>query len=262
MRIIKKAIVAFVALSICLSHPAALAENSDWGLSYPNPGEKPRGNAGAEALLENDAYFVGTGDEKAVYLTFDAGYENGYTERILDTLKEAEVPAAFFLVGTYIRDNPELTCRMVEEGHIVGNHTMSHPDMSAISGREAFARELGLTEEQYRAATGEEMPGYYRPPEGKYSESNLKQARELGYKTVFWSLAYADWDAGAQPTKEQAFEKLIPRLHPGAVLLLHSTSATNAEILGELISAYREKGYEFKSLDDLTGAAKFSHPFQ
>jgi len=206
--------------------------------------------ASRESLLKHDAFFVG-GQEKIIYLTFDAGFENGHTAPILDVLKKTQVPAAFFLVGTYIRDNPELVTRMVEDGHIVANHTMSHPDMSAISDMQSFKNELAKTEEVYKNIIGEDMPKYYRPPRGVYNEANLRMAKELGYKTVFWSLAYVDWYVDKQPSHEAAFSKLLPRAHPGMVLLLHSTSKTNAEILEELITKYREMSYEFKDLNDL-----------
>ena len=230
----------------------AAAEEGSWGLSFPQPGQKPNGNTSAPSLRAYDAWFVGSGEEKVIYLTFDAGYENGNTAPILDVLKKEQVPAAFFLVGTYIRDHQELVRRMAAEGHLVCNHTMTHPDMSAIRDREAFAKELTRTEEIYRSVTGEEMPKYYRPPSGKYSTANLQMAKELGYKTVFWSLAYVDWLQDRQPSKEEAFAKLLPRLHPGTVLLLHSTSQTNALILEELIARCRKMGYRFESLDRLT----------
>ena len=141
---------------------------------------------------------------------------------------------------------------MVREGHIVGNHTYHHPDMSLISDKESFKKELTSLEELYKEITGEEMPKYYRPPQGKFSEENLRMADELGYKTIFWSLAYVDWYKDDQPTKEQAFSKLIPRIHPGAVVLLHSTSDTNEMILDELLTKWKDLGYTFKTLDDLT----------
>ena len=140
---------------------------------------------------------------------------------------------------------------MVKEGHLVGNHTYTHPDMSAISTKEQFEKELNQLEEKYEEVTGEKMKKYYRPPQGKYSESNLKMAEEMGYKTIFWSLAYVDWYESDQPTKEEAFDKLIPRLHPGAIVLLHSTSKTNSEILDELLTKWEEMGYEFKSTEEL-----------
>jgi peptidoglycan-N-acetylmuramic acid deacetylase len=141
---------------------------------------------------------------------------------------------------------------MVEEGHIVGNHTFNHPDMSKISDKESFRKELTSLDELYKQVTGQDIAKYYRPPQGKFNEQNLAMAKELGYKTIFWSLAYADWYNDKQPTKEQAFSKLLPRIHPGAVLLLHSTSKTNSEILDELLTNYEEAGYTFKTLDDLT----------
>jgi peptidoglycan-N-acetylmuramic acid deacetylase len=161
------------------------------------------------------------------------------------------VKAAFFLVGNYVQKNGDLVRRMVEEGHIVGNHTMHHPDMSKISDKAAFRKELTDLEDLFRDATGKELPKYYRPPQGIYSEENLKMAQELGYKTVFWSLAYADWDNNAQPTRQTAMEKLTGRIHDGAVILLHLNSATNAEILEELLTAYMEMGYRFQTLDAL-----------
>jgi len=244
-------IVLSLLLVFSLLPANAYAAEGNWGLGgYGDSGEKPTGNASSDELLEYGAYYVGSGDDKVIYLTFDAGYENGYTEQILDVLKEEEVPAAFFLVGTYIKENPDIVTRMVEEGLTVGNHTMNHPDMSSYS-EEAFTEEMTGTEELYEELIGEEMPKFYRPPQGKYSESNLEMANKLGYTTVFWSLAYVDWYVDDQPTKEQAFEKLIPRVHPGTVLLLHSTSETNANILKELIQEYRNMGYEFRSIDEL-----------
>ena len=163
--------------------------------------------------------------------------------------------AAFFLVGNYLKTSPELVKRMVSEGHTVGNHTYSHPDMSAISTEDAFREELSKLEEEYKSVTGKEMLKYYRPPQGKYSEANLKMAKDLGYRTIFWSLAYVDWYESDQPTKEEAFNKLIPRVHPGAIVLLHSTSKTNAEILDELLIKWENMGYKFKSITELPEAA-------
>lgn len=226
-------------------------ETGSWGLSFRQEGEAPIGNAGADQLKVYDAAYIGDTSEKVLYLTFDAGYENGSTVKILDTLKEKQVPAAFFLVGNYIERNADLVRRMVSEGHIVGNHTMHHYDMSKLSTMGAFSKELTDLENLFTEKTGQEMAKYYRPPQGIYSEENLKMAQQLGYKTVFWSLAYVDWNNDAQPTKEQAFQKLLPRTHNGAVILLHSTSQTNGEILGELIDHWKEEGYRFGTLAEL-----------
>lgn len=239
-----------VTAAVCIFAKSAL-ETGSWGLSFRQEGAPPIGPAGQDQLRQYDAVYLGDTAQKVLYLTFDAGYENGCTEKILDTLKKHQVPAAFFLVGTYMEKNADLVRRMAEEGHIVGNHTMHHPDMSAITDKAAFARELEGVEGCYREVTGRELPKFYRPPQGVYSEENLKMAKELGYKTVFWSLAYVDWNNDAQPTKEQAFEKLLPRTHPGAVVLLHSTSKTNAEILDELLTKWKEEGYRFASVEEL-----------
>ncbi len=229
----------------------AFSEITNWGLSFREEGKAPQGNVSAEFLKNYNAYYVLNGEEKVIYLTFDAGFENGYMPNILDVLKKHDIKATFFLVGNYLETEPDLVKRMIEEGHIVGNHTYTHPDMSKISDAESFNRELVKFEEKYKEVTGQDLVKFYRPPQGKFSESNLKQANELGYKTFFWSLAYVDWYVNDQPTKEQAFSKLIPRIHPGAVVLLHSTSKTNSEILDELITKWKEMGYTFKNLDEI-----------
>lgn len=229
---------------------SASAEGN-WGLSFQEEGKTPVGNADSQELARYDAYYADDTDEKVLYLTFDAGYENGNTEPILDALKKHGISATFFVVGTYIESEPGLIRRMAKEGHTVGNHTWHHPDMSRIATIDSFRRELKAVEDAYREITGQEMAKYYRPPQGKYSESNLKMAQELGYKTFFWSLAYVDWNQKDQPTKEEAFRTLLGRTHPGAVVLLHSTSATNAEIMDELLTRWEEMGYVFKSLGDL-----------
>ena len=226
-------------------------ETGAWGLSFRTEGQAPIGNVNATVLKNYDAAFLGDTGQKVLYLTFDAGYENGYTEKILDILKKHNVSATFFLVGNYLQRNADLVRRMVSEGHTVGNHTMHHPDMSKISDLSAFRQELEEFEQLYQQITGQPLKKYYRPPQGTYSESNLKMAKELGYKTVFWSLAYADWDNQKQPTADYAFSKLLPRTHQGAVVLLHSTSATNADILDELLTRWEEMGYSFGTLEEL-----------
>lgn len=228
----------------------------DWGLSFQTEGEAPLGNATKEYLDSFNALYTGNTREKTVYITFDAGFENGNTEPILDALKKHEVKATFFLVGNYFETQPELVKRMAEDGHTVANHTYSHPDMSKIADKESFAAELTKNEALYKEITGREMVKLYRPPQGKFCEENLKMAQELGYTTVFWSLAYVDWYTEDQPTKEQAFSKLIPRVHPGAVVLLHSTSSTNAQILDELLTKWEEMGYTFGDLEALCSAAR------
>lgn len=229
--------------------PASAEGN--WGLSFQEEGKTPVGNATFEELAKYDAFYAEQTEEKHIYLTFDVGYENGNTASILDTLKKHNVSATFFVVGTYIESDPELVKRMAEEGHIVGNHTWHHPDMSQIAAMDAFKKELEDVENAYLEVTGEEMTKFYRPPQGKYSEANLKMAQELEYKTFFWSLAYVDWYDDNQPSREDAFEKLLGRIHPGAIVLLHSTSDTNALILDELIQKWEEMGYTIRSLTEL-----------
>ncbi len=248
--IIVTALVLAVVLSTGLIFGNTLATGA-WGLSFRAQGEAPVGPAGTAQLARFDAAYLGKTDEKVLYLTFDAGYENGCTAKILDILKKHQVPAAFFLTGNYFDSHPDLVRRMVTEGHTVGNHTMHHPDMSKIATLEAFQKELEDLEQKYEEVIGEKMPKFYRPPRGVYSEENLKMAQSLGYKTVFWSLAYVDWNNDAQPTVKQAFEKLLPRTHNGAVVLLHSTSATNAEILDDLLTQWERMGYRFAPISEL-----------
>ena len=240
-----------VTSKILDKNAVSTSADGNWGLSFQQAGQPPVANATADYLKKFDAYYAEDTKEKVLYLTFDAGYENGNTAKILDALKKHRAPAAFFLVGNYLKTSPELVKRMVKEGHIVGNHTFHHPDMSQISTMETFSKELGDLEKLYQQTTGQEMKKFYRPPQGKYSEKNLEMAKKLGYHTIFWSLAYVDWYESQQPTREEAFKKLIPRVHPGAIVLLHSTSRTNAQILDELLTKWEELGYTFRSLDQL-----------
>lgn len=246
------AVVPLIAGGIANQTAVSVSADVNWGLSFQNEGSPPVANASSEELKKYNALYIGDTTEKVLYLTFDAGYENGNTAQILDALKKHNAKATFFLVGNYIDTAPDLVKRMVAEGHTVGNHTCTHPDMSKISDKSSFEKELKELEQKYTDVTGEEFVKLYRPPQGKFSEANLQMAKELGYTTVFWSLAYVDWYENDQPTKEEAFNKLIPRIHPGAVVLLHSTSSTNAEILDELLTKWEEMGYSFGNLKDLT----------
>jgi len=227
------------------------AESDNWGLNFKTADGIPTGNVSVQELEKYSAVYVGDTQKKTIYLTFDAGYENGYTADILKTLKKHGVKAAFFLVGNYIKTSPELVRQMVSDGHIVGNHTMTHPDMGAIAEESAFREEIEGLEQLYEEATGQKLTKFYRPPQGKFSTDNLKMAQKLGYTTVFWSLAYADWLNDKQPSHEEAFDKLLPRIHNGAVVLLHSTSQTNCEILDELLTKWEDMGYRFGTLNEL-----------
>ena len=248
------AVCAAIILGVTQFWGLAL-ETGAWGLSFQTEGQPPTGPAGTKQLQQYDAAYLGDTNQKVIYLTFDSGYENGCTEKILDVLKKHNAPAAFFLVGTYMEKNADLVRRMVDEGHIVANHTMHHFDMSKLVDKDAFTKELQETERLFKEVTGKELPKYYRPPQGIYSQENLQMAKALGYKTVFWSLAYVDWNNDSQPTKEQAFNKLLPRIHNGAVVLLHSTSSTNADILDELLTKWEAQGYTFASIDKLFAQA-------
>ena len=253
-------LLAFFAGRLAASRfsPAASSrvqpEADNWGLSFQEEGQPPIANASVQELEQYDAYYAEDTEEKVLYLTFDCGYENGNTPLILAALKKHNVPATFFVVGTFIRDSPDMVKRMAEEGHTVGNHTYHHPDMSKISTLDTFSKELQDVESIYRELTGKDMIKYYRPPQGKYSTDNLQMAKDLGYHTFFWSLAYVDWYQDKQPSREEAFEKLLGRIHPGAIVLLHNTSSTNGQILDELLTKWEEMGYSFKSLDQLISA--------
>ena len=229
------------------------ASSDSWGLSFQKEGQRPIGNASIEELKEYNAYFAQDTSEKILYLTFDAGFENGNTPAILDALKKHQAPATFFVVGNFISDHPDLIQRIVSEGHTIGNHTMTHPDMSRIADKNSFQNELQRVEELYKRTTGKEMTKFYRPPQGIYNTQNLSMAKDLGYSTFFWSLAYVDWLQDQQPSREEAFDKLLTRIHPGAIVLLHNTSSTNAAILDELLTRWEEMGYRFSSLEKLTG---------
>lgn len=222
----------------------------NWGLGFGEDGMPPTGTNTTEELKEYDAYYREDTEDKVIYLTFDAGFENGNTEPILDALKKHEVPATFFLVGNYLDTAPELVERMLEEGHEVGNHSYNHPDMSSKS-MEQFTEEMNAMSEHFKEMTGQDISMYYRPPQGKYNESNLAWAQSMGYKTIFWSLAYVDWYENDQPTHDEALNKLTSRIHPGAIVLLHNTSKTNGEILDELITKWLDMGYTFKTLDEI-----------
>ena len=235
---------------------ALLHEKSEnWGLGFGTEGKPPTGNASAEELKKYNAYFIGDTTQNTIYLTFDCGYENGNTEPILDALKKHDVKATFFVVGNFLETSPEIVKRMIAEGHTVGNHTYHHLDMSSISSMDAFKKETQDVENLFEQITGTPITKFYRPPHGKNNIENLKMAQELGYHTFFWSLAYVDWYQDKQPTKDEAFGKLLKRIHPGAIVLLHSTSSTNAQILDELLTKWEEMGYTIKPLTELAGAA-------
>ena len=225
----------------------------NWYFKHLENGTPPQCPGETTSFLSKyESYYMGDTSKKIIYLTFDEGYENGYTAPILDVLKKHNVPAAFFVVKPYITTNPELINRMLEEGHLVCNHSARHPAMPSIRNQEKFNKELSDVEEAFEQVTGKKMPKYFRPPMGKYSEQSLLYTKSYGYKTIFWSFAYEDWFPNKQPSKEFAKNRILDRTHNGAIILLHAVSKTNAEILDEVITEWKNQGYEIKSLDELT----------
>ena len=219
----------------------------------PEKDEKPSRAepSSLELLKKYNGCYLGDTNHKYIYLTFDEGYENGHTGNILDILKSNNVKAAFFVTVPYIKSNVALVKRMADEGNLVCNHSNTHPSMAKITDEKKFAWELNSTEKTYKEATGYEMSKFFRPPMGKYSELSLDYTKKLGYKTVFWSLAYRDWLKDDQPNPERSKQLLLKRTHPGGIYLLHAVSKTNTEILDSLIKDWKAKGYEFKTLNDL-----------
>lgn len=213
-----------------------------------------RPNMGSEFLFINElgGYYIGK-DEPKIYLTFDAGYENGNIEKILDVLKEKDVPGAFFILENLAVSNSELVKRMSDEGHLVCNHTATHKDITSMKNIDALSAELNRLNDICMEKCGVKVANYFRPPEGKFSEQSLEFINKLGYKTILWSFAYADWDNNKQPSPSASINKILESTHNGEVILLHPTSATNAEILPALIDAWRDKGYSFGTLDELCG---------
>lgn len=209
-------------------------------------------------IKEHGGYYLdedASDSDKVIYLTFDAGYENGNIEKILDTLKKHDATGAFFILKNLITKNTDLVKRMVNEGHLVCNHTANHKDMTKMGSIENFKAELDELSAIMLEYVGHELCPFYRPPEGKFNRDNLMWANELGYKTIFWSCAYDDWDNSRQMSNENAMNKLMSRLHNGEVLLLHPTSSTNAAILDEFMTRLENMGYRFGNLFELTGTS-------
>lgn len=252
IRYIILAFIFIIIFTICCREFLLAKKNNNWGLGFSKiPGAPPTGNATPDYLKQFNSYFISTKSEKKLYITFDAGYEAGFTPKILESLKKHNVKATFFVVGTLIKSNPDLIKEIVSQGHTIGNHTMNHPNMSKMGTLENFKKEIEPVERLYKDLIGEDMKKYYRPPQGIYNEKNLQMAHELGYKTFFWSLAYVDWYKDKQPSHEEAFSKIMSRIHDGAIILLHSTSKTNSEILDELLTKFENEGYTFGTLDEL-----------
>jgi len=241
-----------IGLLASLTTMVKASDDVSWGISRKAVDQvQPHPGVAYDLLVRNnDAYYIGAPDDNAIYLTFDCGYENGNLPMILDALQDAQVPALFFLTGHFMKTEPELVLRMVNEGHLVGNHTYDHPDLTTVS-KMRFFDELARAEEQFYAITGQEMIKYLRPPEGKFNQQLLDWAKEAGYYTILWSLAYVDWDVNHQKGGDYAHEQVMNKIHPGAIILLHSTSSDNAAAMADIVASIRNAGYEFKSVQDL-----------
>lgn len=252
----KKAIVYSVllclfSLSLISQVMAYSNEAYNWSFNPSKNNQPATTEAHFEELLKKyGGFYIGDTTKKEIYLTFDNGYENGYTEKVLDVLKDKQVPAAFFITGHYLKTEEDLVKRMVEEGHIVGNHSYHHPSLPEVSD-ERLVRELESLRTEYKNVTGDDDMRYLRPPRGIFSERTLAKSEELGYTNVFWSFAYKDWETDQQKGWKHAYDSVMNRIHPGAVMLLHSVSSDNAEALPKIIDELESQGYTFKSLDDL-----------
>lgn len=241
------AALALLILSICVT---ATNKQINWFVKPVGDGKQPLLMNGDNLYPEYNVRAIGNPDEKIIYLTFDAGYENGNCQKILDTLKKHDVKATFFILPAIIKYNPETVKRIIDEGHILANHTATHKNITHMT-REQLHADIKMLEEFFKEHTGETMSNYFRPPEGAFSVQNLKDLYELGYKTVFWSFAYADWDNNKQMDHQKAIDKIMSNIHNGMVMLLHPNSATNAAILDEVITRLLEQGYTFGVIDQL-----------
>ena len=248
-------VILLVLTALSLQVFAAGTTPYNWYTKNNDTHTQPILDESMRFIEEYDVYYVDkkAKDEKVIYLTFDAGYENGNVEKVLDTLDKHGVKGAFFILENLIKRAPELVKRMADTGHTVCNHTATHPDMSAIGDIDLFASQLTRLEKAYTELTSKDMPKIYRPPQGRFSEQNLAFTDKLGYKTVLWSFAYADWDNNKQPDPEKALGKILDHLHNGEIMLLHPTSATNAAILDRLLVEIKNQGYRIGNLEELWG---------
>lgn len=250
-------LASYIALSVAfflvtpLSTLAYSNAPQHWGIARTKNEVPPDAGAAFNKMLENNgAVYLGDTSKKDIYLTFDNGYENGFTPKFLDVLKKHDVPATFFITGHYIKTNPDLVKRMVNEGHIVGNHSWSHPDMTTISD-DKILQELEQVKMAYQELTGRNDMKYFRPARGIFSERTLAVVKNAGYDNIFWSLAYVDWKIDQQRGWKYAYDNVMKLIHPGAVILMHTVSKDNAEAMDSVITTLQKRGYTFRSLDDL-----------
>ena len=263
---INKNIIGFIFLSVAVimifgNIIVVSAAKMQDGKSYSwyflpsSNGEQPAFDLDLEELKEYEAYTMGNKDDKVIYLTFDFGYENGNVKKCLDALNKHGVKGAFFILEHLVENHADLLKEMIDTGHIVANHTLKHKNMCRITNFDDYTKEIAGLSEKFEEKTGYKMANYYRPPKGEFTKQNLDYNKKLGYKTIFWSLAYLDWDDNNQPNPQATIERLMKRTHNGAVVLLHPTSKTNASIIDALIQEWTKRGYRFGTLDELTGSA-------
>lgn len=245
-----KRIMVIIALTFLLVPLQAEAVSYGWGYKKGHNHQPPEVGKYHAILEKHQAFYFDDSGDKHIYLTFDNGYEAGYTEQILGVLKEKDVPATFFLTGHYVTDQPELVKRMIDDGHIIGNHSDGHRDFTAIS-KESFIKDVSVLTEKIKEIDEKVPVQYLRPPKGTFNESSLSWADELGYTHVFWSLAFVDWNEGSEQGWKHAYKQVMDQIHPGAIVLMHTVSQDNADALAYLIDDLKEQGYQFKSLDDL-----------
>lgn len=247
-----KKVIFFVTLTVLffLTIPSFAATTFEFGIAKSKNNERPYpGSMINNILNDTNSYYIGK-DNKDIYLTFDCGYENGYTSSILDTLKSTNTPATFFITGHYLKSRTELVKRMADEGHIVGNHTYHHYSFNKISNDKILEEVISL-EEEYKKLTGYTMPKFVRPPMGHASDNSLKMLSKNGFINVFWSLAYVDWNKDKFNGKDYAYSNVLDRIHNGAIILMHAVSRDNSEALKDIICDLKMKGYNFKSLYEL-----------
>lgn len=244
--------ILVLACNVMSTSAAVQAEPFHFGFKKSRGGQLPSiAEEGFMTILKNhQAIFLGNTDKKELFLTFDNGYENGNTAQILDVLKDKKVPAIFFVTGHFVKDQPDLVKRMADEGHLIGNHSWSHPDMTRISN-EQIRLELDKVRAEVAKLTQQQTMSYLRPPRGIFNNRVLSESQKYGYTNVFWSVAYRDWETNKQRGWNYAYTNVLDQLHPGAVILLHTVSRDNASALGKIIDEARQRGYEFKRLDAL-----------
>lgn len=249
-KFLKILVLVYVFGLVLLSMPNVSAKSYGWGFKRNNNNTCPDIGMYAGVIDGTSSYYVGNTDEKTIYLTFDAGYDNGVLSGILDVLKQKQIKSSFFVTGDFIKRESELLLRIVEEGHIVGNHTWSHKNITTLT-YDQLAEELVKVEEEYSRLTQRDMLKIFRPPAGEFNRDALLNVQKLGYSTIFWSLAYKDWETDRQRGSDYTYNQVMNNIHNGAIILMHTVSESNLNALPQIIDSLRDQGYTFKNLDTL-----------